>query len=45
MLADLISRAFQGSAALMVATLLDSKNVNEQDLQEIRRLIVEREEE
>jgi BlaI family penicillinase repressor len=45
MLTDLVSRAFQGSASLMVATLLDSKNVNEQELQKIRQLIAKREEE
>ena len=43
MLADLIGRAFQGSAALMVAALLDSKNVDEKALRQIRRLIAERE--
>ena len=45
MLADLIGRAFQGSAALMVAALLDSKHVNQRELAEIRRLIAEREQE
>jgi BlaI family penicillinase repressor len=45
MLADLIARAFQGSAALMVASLLDSKNVNARELAKIKRLIAEREQE
>ncbi len=44
LLADLMGRAFQGSAALMVAALLDSKNVTKRELAEIRRLIAEREE-
>jgi predicted transcriptional regulator len=43
MLLDLLRRAFHGSASLMVAALLDTKNVDERELKEIRRLISERE--
>ena len=42
-LGDIITRAFQGSAALMVAALLDSKNVDKKELRKIQQLISERE--
>ena len=42
MVVDLLRRAFDGSATLMVATLLDSRNVSQRDLEEIKRLIMER---
>lgn len=45
LVADLLRRAFGGSAALMVATLLDAGDVDEEELGEIRRVIEEREEE
>jgi predicted transcriptional regulator len=44
MLGDLLKRAFGGSAALMVATLLEGGNVSRRELKEIKRLIAEREE-
>ena len=40
---DLLRRAFGGSATLMVAALLDSREVNRRDVEKIKRLIVERE--
>ncbi len=43
-MSDLLGRAFGGSAALMVAALLDSKEVDEDELAEIKRLIREHEE-
>jgi len=43
MVQDLLERAFGGSAALMVAALLDSRKVRERYLDEIKRLIAERE--
>lgn len=43
MLADLLKRAYGGSAALLVASLLDSRQVRAKDLEEIRKLIAERE--
>lgn len=45
MLQDLLKRAFGGSAALMVATLLESNTVREKDLKEMKRLIAKRERE
>ena len=42
---DLLKRAFGGSAALMVAALLDARDVDDEDLAEIKRLIAEREKE
>jgi predicted transcriptional regulator len=44
LVADLLRRAFGGSASLMVATLLDAGEVDERELEEIRRVIREREE-
>ena len=41
----LLKRAFGGEAALMVAALIDSQSVHEEDLDEIKRLIAAREEE
>ena len=41
---DLLKRAFGGSAALMVATLFDAKAVTERDIEQIKKLIAEREE-
>ena len=45
MLQDLLKRAFGGSAALMVATLLESGTVRTKDLKDIKRLIAKRERE
>ena len=45
MAVDLLKRAFGGSAALMVSALFDSRNVRESDIDEIRRLIEEHEDE
>lgn len=45
MVTDLLTRAFGGSAALMVAALVDSDSVSEADLAEIKRLIADRERE
>ena len=42
MVADLMDRAFGGSAALMVAALLDDPSVPEEDLDRITRLIEQR---
>ena len=43
MVQDLLERAFGGSAALLVAALLDTRKVRAKDLDEIKRLIAERE--
>jgi predicted transcriptional regulator len=43
MLNELLSKAFGGSPALMMATLLDADSVSAGDLEEIRALIEERE--
>ena len=43
MLMDLVSRAFGGSPALMVAALLDSPKVSKADLKQIKQLISKRE--
>ncbi len=40
---DLLRRAFGGSATLMVAALLDSREVDEKDMEKIKTLIAERE--
>ncbi len=45
MVTDLLKRAFGGSAALMVASLMDSRAVSKKDVEEIRRIIEERERE
>lgn len=45
MVMDLVERAFGGSAALMVASLLDSRAVRRKDVAEIKRLISEAEKE
>jgi len=42
---DLLRRAFDGSAALMVASLLDTKAVKAHDIEQIKKLIAERERE
>jgi len=42
---DLVRRAFGGSAALMVAALVDAEGVSRKELDKIRRLIAEREKE
>jgi len=42
---DLLSRAFGGSASLLVASLLDAHSVREGDLAAIKKLIAERERE
>jgi len=43
MVTDLLDRAFGGSAALMVASLLDVRTVTGTDLSKIKKLIAERE--
>ena len=43
MVLDLLKRAFGGSAALMVATLLDAEAVTQKDVEQIKKLIAERE--
>jgi len=45
MVQDLVKRAFDGSAALMVAALFDSNTLNERDLKDIKRLIAKYEKE
>ena len=45
MVQDLVKRAFDGSASLMVAALFDSKDINERDMTEIKRLIAKHEKE
>ncbi|GAH35065.1 unnamed protein product [marine sediment metagenome] len=45
LVADLRRRAFGGSAALMVATLLDSRSVGKKDIRKIKKLIAELERE
>ena len=42
---DLLKRAFGGSASLMMATLFDAQAVTKKDIEQIKRLIAEREEE
>ncbi len=42
LLRDLLRRAFDGSAALLVAALLDTRGIEEAELDEIKRLISER---
>jgi predicted transcriptional regulator len=43
MLLDLVERAFAGSPALMVASLLDNTRMSKKDLAAIKRLIAEKE--
>ncbi len=45
MVQDLVKRAFDGSASLMVAALFDSEDINERDMTEIKRLIAKHEKE
>jgi predicted transcriptional regulator len=45
MIKDLVDRAFDGSASLMVAALINSKNVGRKELAEIQRLVDRRERE
>ncbi len=45
MLLDLWERAFGGSAALMVATLLETRAVNHKEMEKIERLIAKRDKE
>ena len=45
MVQDLVKRAFDGSAALMVAALFDSNTLNDRDLKDIKRLIAKHEKE
>lgn len=40
---DFVKRAFGGSAAMMVAALIDTREVGKKDLDEIKRLIAEKE--
>lgn len=43
LLRDLLRRAFDGSAAHMVAALLDSRDVDQQQIEEIKKILAERE--
>jgi len=43
MVMDLVQRAFGGSAALMVAALVEGESVSDQELAQIKRLIAQRE--
>ena len=43
MIKDLLSRAFGNSASLLVAALLDSRKVSDEEILEIKQLIAERE--
>ncbi|MBN1294422.1 MAG: BlaI/MecI/CopY family transcriptional regulator, partial [Candidatus Latescibacteria bacterium] len=43
MVKDLLSRAFSGSVTRMVATLLNSRDISDNDIREIKRLIEKRE--
>jgi len=43
MIRDLLSRAFGDSASLMVAAILDSSSVSDEEIQEIKQLIAEHE--
>ncbi len=43
MISDLLSRAFSNSASLLVAALLDSSKVSDEEIEEIKQLIAERE--
>jgi len=45
MVTDLLKRAFGGNAALMVASLVDSRAVSKKDIEEIKKFIAERERE
>lgn len=45
MVRDLVKRAFDGSASLMVAALFDGRGVSKRDLAEIKRLVAEAEQE
>jgi predicted transcriptional regulator len=45
MVGDLLKRAFDGKAALMVAAMIEGRDVREEDLEEITRLIAERQKE
>lgn len=45
MVSDLLKRAFGGKAALMVAALLDSRGIHRGDIEEITRLVAEKERE
>ena len=45
MVQDLLKRAFDGSVSLMAAALLDSRDLRDNDIEEIKRLIAEREKE
>ena len=42
MVADLLKRAFGGSTALMLASLLNSRSIRKKDVAEIRKLIEKR---
>jgi predicted transcriptional regulator len=41
LVADLLKRGFGGNAALLVAALIDSRSVDEEEMAQIRRLIAE----
>lgn len=45
MVTDLLKRAFDGKAALMVATLLENRALCQKEIDEIKRLIASREKE
>ena len=40
---DLLERAFRGKASLLVAALLDSRSIGKKDLEQIKKLIEEKE--
>jgi len=42
---DLLERAFRGKASLLVAALLDSRSINRNDMEKIKKLIKDREKE
>lgn len=42
MVIDLLKRAFGGSAALMMASIIDTRFVDEKDIEEVERLLEER---
>lgn len=43
MVRDLVKRAFEGSPALMVASLFEGRSVSDRELQQIKKLIAARE--
>ena len=45
MVRDLLTRAFGGRAALMVAAMMDGRSIRQEDIDEIKRLIADHEKE